>query len=172
MAGAPAGTRIGILSDSHGRVPSTREAVARLRAAGADLLIHLGDVGTESVIDELVGSSCRLVFGNCDMDIGALRRYAELMDIVVDHPLGRVEIDGRVIAFTHGDRPDLMARAVAAGVDYLLHGHTHEVRDERIGDTRVINPGALFRATRYTAALLDPGRDRLQIVELPPQGRP
>jgi predicted phosphodiesterase len=60
-----------------------------------------------------------------------------------------------------------MEQALRDGADYLLHGHTHELRDERIGRTRMINPGALFRAARYTAALLDPRADRLEILALP-----
>jgi predicted phosphodiesterase len=59
-----------------------------------------------------------------------------------------------------------MESALEDGVDFLLHGHTHEVRDERVGSTRIINPGALFRARRYTAALLTPATGALRIVTL------
>ena len=41
------------------------------------------------------------------------------------------------------------------------------LRDERIGRTRVINPGALQRARRYTVALLDTEMDALELFELP-----
>jgi predicted phosphodiesterase len=60
-----------------------------------------------------------------------------------------------------------MDQALAEDVDYLLHGHTHELRDERVGATRIINPGALHRAPRYTAAILDPKADDLTIIEIP-----
>jgi len=167
--------RLGILSDSHGRAAITARAVALLEAQGADLLIHLGDVETEAVIDELVGHPARIVFGNCDWDIPALTRYAAHVGVAVDHPTGRLEADGKVIAYTHGHIRRLMDAALSAGVDYLLHGHTHVVRDERDGRTRIINPGALFRASRYTAAVLDVAGDRLSLVEIPqelPAGRP
>ena len=59
-----------------------------------------------------------------------------------------------------------MRRAIADGADYLLHGHTHETRDERVGRTRVVNPGALSRAARYTCALLDPRSDALRFLEI------
>jgi len=36
-----------------------------------------------------------------------------------------------------------------------LHGHTHAIRDERVGPTRVMNPGALHRAPQHTALLFD-----------------
>jgi putative phosphoesterase len=158
--------RLGILSDSHGRAAITATAVRLLLDAGADRLIHLGDVETDAVIDELVGHHAHLVFGNCD-DARRLARYAETVGVTVDHPAGRLEVDGRAVVYTHGHLAGPMEEAVRDGAAYLLHGHSHEVRDERIGGTRVINPGALFRAARYTAAVLDPGRDHLEIIEVP-----
>jgi len=158
---------LGILSDSHGRADTTRLAVKSLLEHGAQLLLHLGDIGGEHVIDELVGHPARLVFGNCDWNDRELGRYAQITGIVNDHPIGKLTVDDRSIAFTHGHLSEPMEQAWRDGVDYLFHGHTHELRDERIGRTRVINPGALFRATRYTAALLDPRADRLEVLTLP-----
>ena len=157
---------LGILSDSHGRVDATRAAVAALTQRGANMLLHLGDVCGENIIDELIGHSAHLVFGNCDWEINGLTRYAEVVGVHVDHPMGMLEIEGKRIAFTHGHLDLLVDQALAWGADFLLHGHTHEVRDERIGRTRVINPGALHRAKRYTAALLDPVGDRLEMIEI------
>lgn len=158
---------IGLLSDSHGRVASTRVAVALLRDRGAELLLHLGDLGGEAVVDELVGHNARIVLGNCDWPEQPLIRYAGLVGVAVDHPVGRLVIDGKRLAYTHGHLTGLLRVALDESVDYLLHGHTHARRDERVGRTRIINPGALFRADRYTAALLDPAGDRVEIVELP-----
>ena len=159
--------RIGILSDSHGRAEITARAVSTLLESGAELLIHLGDFETEQVIDELVGHECLIVFGNCDWDIKGLTRYAEAVDVRVEHPLGRLEVDDKIVAFTHGHINHVVDQALQDGVDYLLHGHTHELRDDRLGSTRIINPGALFRASRYTVAILDPGLDALEIFEIP-----
>lgn len=159
--------RIGILSDSHGRADTTRQAVAALLEHGAQMLIHLGDIGSEAVLDELVGRNARIVLGNCDWHMASdLTRYARLVGIVVDDPLGVIDVDGKRIAYTHGHLATVMRDAMAAEPDYLLHGHTHELRDQRVGKVRVINPGALFRAARYTAAVLDPSRDALEIIEL------
>ncbi len=158
---------IGVLSDSHGRADTTARAVQALLNGGAQMLIHLGDFEAEAVIDELVGHNARIVFGNCDWDEQALAHYAELVGVRVDHPLGLAEVDGKRIAFTHGHLARVMQDAINDGVDYLFYGHTHTVSDERVGRTRLINPGALFRAPRYTAALLDPMADHLRIIEVP-----
>lgn len=160
------GMKIGILADSHGRAARTGTAIRTLEDAGAEFLIHLGDIETESVIDEMVGRDTRIVFGNMDWNVSSLTSYAQSVGITVDHPIGRVTIDGKVIAFTHGDQEPLMRDALAEGVDYLLHGHSHTLRDERVGETRIINPGALCRARRYTAAVLDPASDDLRILEI------
>lgn len=158
---------IGVLSDSHARHERTLTAARMLTEHGAELLIHLGDFETEAVLDALAGYPVRLVFGNCDYDLRSLSRYAERLDLTVDHPMGEIEIDGKRIAFTHGDRPNLLADALDRGVDYLLHGHTHAQTDEQADGTRIINPGALFRASRYTVALLNPGADSVEFLELP-----
>ncbi len=157
---------IGVLSDSHGRADITARAVRALLVHGAEMLIHLGDIGGESVIDELAGHHARIVFGNCDDDEATLGRYAELAGLVVDHPMGIIEIDGKRVAFTHGHLDRCLRQAIGEGVDYLLLGHSHVAADERQGKTRIVNPGALFRAARYTSALLEPARDALQFIEI------
>lgn len=157
---------IGLLSDSHGQVDQTARAVAALREAGAEMLLHMGDIETEGVIDELVGHHARIVFGNCDVHERELARYAELVGVRVDHPAGRLEVGGRTLVYTHGHLEGHMRQALDAGVDYFVHGHTHEARDERCGGTRVINPGALYRARRYTVALLDAAADELRFIDI------
>lgn len=157
---------IGLLADSHGRAATTSRAIAALRREGAELLLHLGDVETEAVIDELIGHNCRLVLGNCDWDERNLSSYARHMGIAVDHPCGSLVVSGKSIVFTHGHLGKHMDEAVRSGVDYLVHGHTHEPRDERVGMTRIINPGALFRAPRYTVALLNPVEDIVRFVDI------
>ena len=50
--------------------------------------------------------------------------------------------------------------------DYLLVGHTHVRSDTRQGRIRVINPGALYRASIKTVALLNLATDRLVFIEV------
>jgi len=162
---------IGILSDSHGRIDRIVSALQLLESRGAELYLHLGDIGDEDAIDAMAGWNVRMVFGNCDWDESGLRRRAMEHGLVVDHPIGRIEFDGQVLAYTHGHRNELMQVAMADRVKWLLHGHTHEPRDECIDGTRLINPGALQRATRYTVALLDTDEDALDVLELPPAAK-
>ena len=157
---------IGIISDTHGRAERTESAVRMLEDAGAELILHLGDVGSDAVLDRLVDRRVRIVLGNVDPP--DLARYATLLEITVDHPTMRLEVDGRRIGATHGHLSPELDRLVAEAPDYLLHGHSHVARDERIGSTRVLNPGAVHRAAVRSVAILEPRRDRFEILELPP----
>lgn len=152
--------RLGILSDTHGDATRARRAVELLRARGATRIIHLGDVGSESVLDHLAGLEATVVFGNCD-DARSLRRYAEFLGIEVAHPAAIIELKTKTagepmrIGITHGHLLEEIEGLFRAEVDILLHGHTHVARDDMVGATRVMNPGALHRADRKTAMLLD-----------------
>ena len=158
-------TVIGVIADSHGEADRTETALRSLEAAGAELFIHLGDLETEAVVDRLAGRPSRIVLGNVD-DPG-LARYASFLGIEVDHPVMRLESGGRRIGATHGHLESELDRLASERPDHLLHGHTHQVRDERVEGMRILNPGAIARSRRCTAALLEPARDRFEIMEIP-----
>ena len=165
---------IGLVSDSHGDAPITQRAAELLARRGADLLLHLGDVGNEAVIDALLVTSpnsdqplpVRLVFGNTDWDIDVLTRYAENLGLEVNHPVGRIDLVGGPLVFMHGDDSRAFKKTITHGADYLCYGHTHVASDRRSSRTRLVNPGALFRTRTPTVALLDTDRDDLSFLEV------
>lgn len=156
---------LGIISDTHGQTPRARRAIELLLHRGATRIIHLGDVGNESILDLLASIESTIVFGNCD-DERALARYAEHLGIHVVHPGAIIEVKSCRIGITHGHIEHVVKDLLGATVDVLLHGHTHEIRDERVGQTRVLNPGALHRASRYTAMLLDPSTKHAEWIDV------
>ncbi|MDB5297998.1 MAG: hypothetical protein JWO31_3981 [Phycisphaerales bacterium] len=160
---------LGILSDTHGRADAMGEGMRLLRAAGATAFAHCGDVGSTAVLDHLAGESAAFVFGNNDWDGAELRAYARVIGVRCLDAFGTIELDDRRIAVTHGDDDRLVARVLSEQLhDYLLVGHSHVPAERRVGRTRVINPGALYRARVKTVALLDLASDTLQWLELAP----
>jgi putative phosphoesterase len=158
---------LGILSDSHDRSEMMRRAVVKLQERGADFFIHCGDVCGPDLLDSLAGLRCALVWGNCDWDRPGLQRYADDIGVRCYGDFADLELAGTRIAILHGDDKSRMDRLLAAQEhDYLFHGHTHVRRDERVGKTRVINPGALHRAAEKTVALLDLAADRLEYLRI------
>jgi len=157
---------IGILSDTHGRHQEARRAVELFEAAGAAHIIHCGDVCGLEVFDQFVGKPFSFVWGNCDDDDGSTLAYLNTvgMKAPTDVPL-RLNLDGKSFAVFHGHEASFH-RAGSLDVDYVLHGHSHVARDERINNVRFINPGALYRATRKTMATLDTVSDELRFHEI------
>lgn len=156
---------IGILSDSHDHAEAMAAGVAMLRARGAQYFLHCGDVGTERVLDHLAGLKAAFVWGNTDWDRAPLARYAETLGITCCGVFGDLTLDGKKIALLHGDDHVLKQRLLREQRhDYLLHGHTHVRLDQRVGTIRVINPGALHRASQKTVALLDTAKDTMEFL--------
>jgi len=167
-------TRIGLLSDSHGRARTTQRAVDLLVEQRVQCLIHLGDIGGVDVIDALLvappGSDqplpCHLVFGNVDWDASSLAQYARRLGLTPHDPHGALEVDGKRLAFHHGHDGSLMQHLIREQYDFVCHGHSHVPVDDRRGPTRIVNPGALFRAKRYTVAVLDLADDTVAFHDL------
>jgi len=161
VATLPSPTLLGILSDTHDRADAAAAGIATLRAAGAQFLIHCGDVGGEGILDLLAGNRCAFVWGNNDYDRASLNRYAADVGLQPGGDFAELEFGGKRIAVTHGDNAKLIRKAMAedGGYDYLLLGHSHIPSDQRVGRLRIVNPGALHRAAKKTVAIIDLSSD-------------
>ena len=153
---------LGLISDTHDRLDAMRDGLAVLKAAGTEFYLHCGDIGGQSCIDLLAGLPSAFVFGNNDFDRAALARYAASIDVACYGNFGHLELAGKKIALIHGDDFRLKQRLIDEQQhDLLFQGHTH-IRDNRkIGRTRLINPGALYRAKEKTVATLDLQNEKL-----------
>ena len=166
--------RIGIVSDSHGQTSRLHRALALLAEAGAQQIIHCGDVGSTDCVDVLsqCGLPAHLVAGNMDRYVLHLSRTAARCGLDFDPRTVEVAIgDSQHLVATHGHHGHLLDELIAGGqFPYVCHGHTHRLRDERIGPVRVINPGALHHPRdphHPTVALLDTDADDLQVFDVP-----
>jgi hypothetical protein len=123
-----AAPEIGLISDTHGLLRP--EALSALE--GVDHVIHAGDVGPQSILDELAAiAPVTVVRGNTDHGGEAAAR-----------PLtNAVEIGGRLIYVVH-DIDDFDVDPEAAELAAVVYGHSHRPTAERRGDTLSVNPGA------------------------------
>jgi len=163
---------VGILSDTHGRADMAALAVAKLLEHKAEYLVHCGDVGGPEVLDTLAGHPAMFVFGNNDDDADDLAKYAKILGIACGGRHGKLAFAGKRAVVTHGDDQRLIHRLIAEQqIDYLFLGHTHQKLDRREGRVRIINPGALHRASVKTIAVLNTESDDLQFLAVPDKGR-
>jgi len=119
------------VSDTHGLLRP--EVFAALE--GVELILHAGDVGGRSILDELsVIAPILAVYGNTDPpgEPGLKPRL-------------QLDIHGLSIHVSHGHElgsptsETLLARYTE---DVIVFGHTHKPLVERSGSRLVVNPGA------------------------------
>jgi putative phosphoesterase len=158
---------LGILADTHDKLARTQRAVEILRAEGAEVLIHCGDLSSPPIVAACSVLPFYFVLGNHDADnVPALQRAADESGAKCLGWGGVIELAGKKIGVAHGHMTVDVRRVLAEKPHYLLSGHSHYPIDARVDDVRRINPGALFRAEEHTVALLDPESGELRILRV------
>ena len=151
--------RIGIISDTHGLLRP--EAIKRL--AGADHIIHAGDIGAPEVIEGLRKiAPTTAIRGNIDVGEWA-KGYPDTEFVVIGgwalyvlHNLNEIKLD-----------------PATCGLDVIISGHSHRPKIETKNGVLYVNPGSAGprRFTLPTAVATLAFSDRAllpQIVEIAP----
>lgn len=158
--------RIGVLSDTHGTVPSQVYSFFK----DCDELWHAGDIGP-GVLDELRSfKPVRAVWGNCD----SFALHYELEE------RSFFEVEGKRVLMTHiggwpGHYPYELRRTLQlAKPDIFVCGHSHILRvmyDKEM-EFLHINPGAagrqgFHRVGTLVRFVLDPEPKEMEIIDFP-----
>lgn len=147
---------LGVVSDTHGSVPNTLQAVTLLARYKPEAVIHCGDLVSGSVIPLFSEWPTHFVFGNCDADTASLRLAIQEAGQTCHGRFGEIELGGRRIAFLHSDDASRFHDTIHSGdYDLVCYGHTHEPEWHQVGKTIVLNPGALHRANPHTFAVVN-----------------
>jgi hypothetical protein len=148
---------VGVISDTHGLMRA--EALNAL--AGADLIIHAGDIGRPEVLDALrtIGPVVA-VRGNNDREA-----WAQAIAETETFEIGAVRFH-----LLHALQ-ELTLDPAASGFDVVVSGHSHRPSVERRGGVLYLNPGSAgarrFKLPVSVARLTVRGRNcRARIVEL------
>jgi putative phosphoesterase len=159
--------RLGILSDTHDELARTLLAARLLRDAGAEALVHCGDLAGPPIVEAIAALPSWFVFGNHDADmVPALQRAAAEFGPVCLGWGGVIELGSRRVGVAHGHMSTDVRRVLAEQPDFLLSGHAHFPSDQQVGPVRRINPGALHRADEFTVAVLDLASGELEVLRV------
>lgn len=151
---------VGLVSDTHDRLPLIDEAVKRLNEEKVELVLHAGDYVAPFVASHFKPLRARLigVFGNNDGDRMLLRKKFAELGAEIRGNFADVIADGLKIALLHGDETDLLQSLIEAeSHDVIVSGHSHVAKTYRKGRTLVINPGEAcgYLSGKPTISILD-----------------
>jgi putative phosphoesterase len=119
---------IGLVSDTHGLL--RQEALAALQKS--DLIIHAGDVGDATIIDQLRAVA----------PVVAVRGNVDKGDWALQLPMTAVVEAGSALIYVLHDVQQLDLDPVVAGFNIVISGHSHKPgRTERSG-VIYVNPGS------------------------------
>ena len=147
--------KLGILSDTHDRMPFIEQAVKVFNEREMDLVIHVGDYCAPFSLEPLKGLKMDWigVFGNNDGEIQGLLKASN----------GRIK-DGNLILEREGKRilvdhvnPLRSFLTSSGGFDLILYGHTHTIEVYESNGCLCVNPGEVcgYLTQKHTVVCLD-----------------
>ena len=132
---------VGLMADSHDRVPAIDALVRRMVERGVGLILHAGDYCSPFALAPFNDLSIALagVFGRNDGDQEGLKAFASKGVAELYESPHSLEVADRRILLVH-DLGDVAARSIEAH-DVIVHGFTHQQEMRSLGDALIVNPG-------------------------------
>ena len=162
--------RVAVMSDSHDNLPNLERALAKAAEAGAEMLLHCGDLIAPFVVKKLgtFGGPVHAVFGNNDGDRYLCQKVAAAgaPNVTLHGEWAFVDAGGKTLGLTHYG---LYARGMAAlgECDAAFFGHTHEFEELRENGRLVLNPGEILGLKGPPGfCIYDTESDKYERVEL------
>src|SRR5947199_3177907 len=149
--------RIGLIADTHDRLPAIAELVKQMQSAGIGMMLHAGDYCSPFALKAFEEAHISLagVFGKNDGDQqGLVSRAQSAFGAELFESPHSFEMGGKRILLVH-DIADVNKRSVL-GHEIVIHGHTHQQEMKTRGDTLIVNPGEAcgwFHGTPRAAVL-------------------
>lgn len=161
--------RIGLMSDTHDRVPAIDALLREMLARDVHFVLHAGDFCSPFSLKPFQDHGIALagVFGRNDGDHEGLRAMATqgMGQELFESPHG-MTMGSHKLLVVH-DIADVGERSVLAHA-IVVHGHTHLQEMKTRNDTLIVNPGEacgwLYGAP--SAAILDLDTKQVEFIKL------
>ena len=150
--------KIGVLSDTHDRMPAIREFLRQFAEAGVEIVLHAGDYCSPFALDPVVEAHVPMVgvFGRNDGDMEGLRAAAQSgVAIELFESPHSFKLGDHAILLVY-DINDVQQRSISAHA-FVFHGSLHQQEMKTRKDTLILNPGEAcgWMHGSPTAAIVD-----------------
>ncbi len=161
--------RVGLLSDSHDRVPAIDALLREMLARDVNFVLHAGDYCSPFSLRPFRDHNIAMagVFGRNDGDPAGLRSYAEQgMGQELFEAPHSIKLADHKVLIVH-DIGDVVERSVLAH-SIVIHGHTHLQEMKTRGETLIVNPGEAcgWLHGAPSAAILDLDTKQVEFIKL------
>jgi len=130
---------LGVISDTHDRLPTFRRALALFARLKVDAILHAGDLvapfAAKLIAPGQIDTPTHVIYGNNDGEREGLRG---VLPHIVDGPV-RLDLAGHVVVMHHF--VDWLSAEDVKGADVVISGHNHTASIETKGQTLYLNPG-------------------------------
>ena len=162
---------LGVMADTHDRLPLIDRAVSEFNERGIELVLHAGDFIAPFVVPRFKPLKAKLigVYGNNDAELELLKRKFAEMNSEIRGRFGEINIEGLKIAILHGEEDELLKSLIDTGsYNVIVHGHTHKAETYKKGGTLVVNPGETcgYLTGESTIAVLDTKTLEVEKIQL------
>ena len=134
--------KVGLMADSHDRVPAVAELLRQMRERGATMVLHAGDFVSPLILKPFEDLHMTLagVFGRNDGDPqGLMSRASAGIGLELFESPHSFEVAGKQILLVH-DIGDVQKRSLSSHA-IVVHGFTHKQAMKTRGETLLVNPG-------------------------------
>lgn len=161
--------RIGIIADTHDRVPAVHDLVTRMVAGGASLIMHAGDHCSPFSLAPINDANVPMlgVFGRNDGDPqGLSAKASQGVGTELYESPHSFELSGKQIMIVH-DLGEVSQHSIEQH-HFVFHGCSHQVEMKTRGDTLLLNPGEAcgWIYGSCTAAIVDLVTRQVEILKL------
>ncbi len=159
--------KIAIISDTHDNIPNLEKTLSWLKSQDISLIIHCGDLCAPSFLTKVLAVSfdgeIHLIYGNVGDKELLKEKVKEFKNVKYYGDLGEIVLDNKKIAFVHyPEKAKELAKTQK--YDLIFYGHDHKPWEEKIGKTRLVNPGNLAGMFyKATFAVYDTKTDKLEL---------
>lgn len=139
--------KIAIIADTHDNLANFKKAIEWINKEKIKTIIHCGDIFTSDTIREILKifkGKLYIIFSDADADFIGIPRdsFKNFKRVKAWEEFGEIKIGGKKIAFCHF--PEIAKELVLRQkYDLVFYGHTHKPWLEKIGKTKIVNPGNL-----------------------------
>tara|TARA_Y100001958_G_C21028052_1_gene402083 strand:+ start:28 stop:516 length:489 start_codon:yes stop_codon:yes gene_type:complete len=150
---------IGVTGDTHNNLKNIKTICSIFNENATDLVLHTGDISLAKSLLAFKHLNCPLiaVLGNNDIEERtSLEEAATNFDCKIFEEPYFMNINKKKFAVMH--HPELISEEITKTTDFIVHGHTHRYRLEKVGNCMIFNPGE--------CAGMMKGKNKIGIVNL------